>query len=344
MVSVKPLQPHDETPWDQFVDAQERGTIFHKMAWKKIVASTFDYHPCYLVAEENGQICGVLPLFHVRTLFAGNAIISSPFAVYGGILAADENAEQALLEGCKMYARKCGASYIELRQRFRCHQPELQTRDSLYCTFVKPIYPSPEQCLSALPKEARRMVRKGQKFGLTSKFGAEGLDDFYEIYAASVRQLGTPVFPRRLFVNCLQEMADNADLLLIYHENQPVAGVLSFYYRQTVLPYYGGSLPDKSNLAPNNFMYWTLMHHAGSRGYACFDFGRSKRDTGVFDFKRHMGFAPTPLPYQYYPMNGAALPNNNPTNPKFSLAINVWRRLPLPLTKVLGPRLVKEFP
>jgi FemAB-related protein (PEP-CTERM system-associated) len=344
MLSVKLLQPHDEAHWDQFVDSQEHGTIFHKIAWKRIIASTFDYRPCYLFAEEDGKICGVLPLFHARSIFAGNALISSPFAVYGGILAVDENAEFALFESCKMYARQFGVSYIELRQRFRCHNAELQTRDSLYCTFVKPIYPSPEQCLSALPKEARRMVRKGQKLGLTSRLVTDSIDDFYEIYAASVRHLGTPVFPRRLFENCLQELKNDVDLLLIYHENQPVAGVLSFYYRQTVLPYYGGSLPKKNALAPNNFMHWTLMHHAGSRGYTCFDAGRSKRDTGVFDFKRHMGYEPIALPYQYYLINGAALPNNNPMNPKFRLAIEAWRHLPLALTKMLGPKLVKAFP
>lgn len=344
MLSIKPLLSHDEARWDQFVDSQEHGTIFHKTVWKRIMTSTFAYRPCYLFAEENERICGVLPIFHVRSLFAGNALISSPFAVYGGILAVDENAEQALLEGCKMYAWQCGASYIELRQRLSCTIKELQTRDSLYCTFLKPIRRSPEECLSALPREARRLVRKAQKLGLTGKIAREGVKDFYEIYAASVRHLGTPVFPRRLFENCLQELKDDADLLLIYHENRPVAGVLSFYYRQTVFPYYGGSLPNKCDLAPNNFMYWTLMHHAGSRGYTCFDFGRSKRGTGVFDFKRHMGFEPISLPYQYCLMNGAALPNNNPTNPKFRLAIEAWRHLPLALTKMLGPKLVKAFP
>jgi len=344
MISLKSLQPQDEARWDQFVDAHEHGTLFHRIVWKKIIEKTFDYRPCYLFAEENERIRGVLPLFHVRTLFAGNALMSSPFTVYGGILGNDENAEQALLEGCKMYARQYRASYIELHQRFRCHSADLQTRDALYCTFVKPIPPSPEACLSALPKEARRMTRKGQKLGLTGRLVKDSVNEFYEIYAASVRQLGTPVFPRQLFENCLQELKDDADLLLIYHDRQPVAGVLSFYYRQTVFPYYGGSLPDKNDLAPNNFMYWTLMHQAGSRGYKCFDFGRSKRGTGVFDFKRHMGFEPIPLPYQYYQMNGAPLPDNNPSNPKFSLAINMWRHMPLGLTKVLGPRVIKAFP
>lgn len=344
MTLVKPLQMEDEMRWDNFVDASENGTIFHKIAWKRILEKTFRYRSCYFFAEKDGQICGVLPLFHTRSMFAGNAIISTPFAVYGGIVADDEAAENALLEACKAHALQIGASYIELRQRFRCQNPGLQTRDSLYCTFIKPIHAETETTFAELPREARRMVRKAEKIGLTTKVSEEGLADFYDIYATSVHSLGTPVFPRRLFENCLSELKPNADLLLIYHENQPLAGVLSFYYRDTVLPYYGGSLPHKNNLAPNNFMYWSLMKSAGERGYRFFDFGRSKNSTGAFDFKRHMGFDPLPLPYQYWMMNGAPIPNNNPTNPKFQLAIKVWQRMPLSLTKVLGPRLVRAFP
>jgi FemAB-related protein (PEP-CTERM system-associated) len=344
MIRVKSLQPEDEAHWDHFIDASENGTIFHKIAWKRIIEATFRYRSCYLFAEQEGEICGVLPLFHVRSMFAGNAIISTPFAVYGGILANDEAAENALLEACKKYALKVSASYVELRQRFRCQNPGLQTRDALYCTFVKSIHADPEKTFAELPREARRMVRKGEKFGLSAKLGDEGIGEFYEIYANSVRYLGTPVFPRRLFENCLRELKPHADLMLISHENQPIAGVLSFYYRATVMPYYGGSFQEKNYLAPNNFMYWALMKSAGERGYSFFDFGRSKNATGAYDFKRHMGFDPVALPYQYWMMNGAPLPNNNPTNPKFQLAIKVWRRMPLSLTKVLGPRLVRAFP
>jgi FemAB-related protein (PEP-CTERM system-associated) len=327
------------------VDLQEHGTIFHKLVWKRIIESAFRYSSCYLLAEEDDQICGVLPLFHVRLLFAGNTLISSPFAVYGGILAVNDAAGKALLDACRKYARDWSADYIELRQLTDCKSPELQTHDSLYFTFVKPIHASPELNFNALPKEARRMVRKAGKFDLTARFvDQDGLDDFYEIYAASVRHLGTPVFSKRLFANCLREMKKNADLLLIYHQNQPIAGVLSFYYRNMVMPYYGGSLPDKNDFAPNNFMYWQLMKHAGERGYTCFDFGRSKSATGAFDFKRHMGFKPVPLTYQYCMLNGGSLPNNNPTNPKFRLAINMWRHMPLSLTKLLGPKLVRQFP
>jgi FemAB-related protein (PEP-CTERM system-associated) len=344
MTQVKVLSPQDEARWDDFVDGAAEGTLFQKTSWRHIVAGTFGYRAHYLFAERAQEICGVLPLFHVRTWFAGNAVISTPFAVYGGLLAQDQEAESALLDAANAFAHETNATYLELRQRFACQTPSLQTRENLYCTFIKPISADTEQTFRELPREARRMIRKGEKAGLVARFENHRLHDFYDIYATSVRALGTPVFPRALFASCLREFKDNADVLLIYHREKPIAGVLSFYYRDTVLPYYGGSLPDHNHLAPNNFMYWALMKSAGERGYKFFDFGRSKNSTGAFHFKRHMGFEQTPLPYQYQMMNGAPLPNNNPTNPKFQVAIKLWQHMPLGLTKILGPHLVRQFP
>lgn len=343
-MQIKVLSPQDEARWDRFVDGMSEGTLFQKTAWRRIVAATFGYRAHYLFAERAQEICGILPLFHVQTWFAGNAVISTPFAVYGGVLAQDLETERALLNAANAFAHETGAVYLELRQRFACQSSELHTRENLYCTFIKPIYEDAEKTFSELPREARRMVRKAEKAGLVAKFENVRIDDFYDIYAASVRALGTPVFPRTLFASCLREFKDNADVLLVCYQGRPIAGVLSFYYRDTVLPYYGGSLPHQNHLAPNNFMYWALMKSAGERGYKFFDFGRSKNSTGAFHFKRHMGFEQTPLPYQYQTMNGAPLPNNNPTNPKFQFAIKMWQRLPLGLTKMLGPHLVRQFP
>lgn len=340
------LQPEDEKRWDDFVDADPDGTIFHKLAWRKIIEATFSYTPYYLLAERGSEICGVLPLFHVRSIFSGNALISTPFAVYGGILAVDFTAASMLLEAAKEYAHQLGAEYIELRERSLKPHEQLQTRDSLYVTFLRRIEKSAEANFQILPREARRLVRKAEAAGLMGRPGrrTEDLKAFYHIYAASVRNLGTPVFSYRLFENCLNFLQEDADLLLIYHQEKPVAGVLSFYYRDTVLPYYGGALPEEKAPSPNNYMYWHLMREAGARGFSWFDFGRSKSETGAYNFKRHMGFEPAPLHYQYYLTNGVAIPNNNPTNPKFRLAIETWRRLPLALTKMLGPKLVKAFP
>jgi FemAB-related protein (PEP-CTERM system-associated) len=343
MINVRFLTSNDEKQWDEYVSRCEQGTIFHQLFWKRIIEETFGFASCYLLAEAHGKICGVLPLFHVHSIFAGNALISTPFAVYGGILAEKPDAVPELVRAAKEITQGRKASYLELRQFVKCDHPALLMNDALYFTFRKNLQPCAEANFQRLPKEARRMVRKAEKLGLTARFEND-LDGFYEIYAASVRNLGTPVFPKKLFANCLASQEIKSDILLIDYEGAPVAGVLSFYSKDTVYPYYGGSLPSKKGLAPNNFMYWILMKSAAERGYCIFDFGRSKRDTGAFAFKRHLGFEPMALPYQYYLMNGSSLPNNNPTNPKYQYAIRLWRRLPLSLTKWIGPRIVRAFP
>lgn len=338
-----PLTPDWQEEWDAFVDSMAHGTLFHKLGWMRVIQKTFSYEAHYLFAQQSGRICGVLPLFYLKSIFGGRALISTPFAVYGGILAKDSETADALVRHACELAEELGASYIELRHIHALQHKRLVTRADLYCTFLNPIGSSDEENLSRLPKEARRMVRKASRLGLRATLTRE-VGPFYDIYAESVRHHGTPVFPRSLFRNLLEEYGENADILLVEHKGRPVAGVLSFYYRKTVLPYYGGSLPAKNYLAPNNFMYYSLMNHAAARGCTHFDFGRSKQQTGAFHFKRHMGFQPIPLQYQYYLRIGAAIPNNNPTNPKFQLAIRIWRRLPLRITKVLGPPLVKQFP
>ncbi|NOY59705.1 MAG: FemAB family PEP-CTERM system-associated protein [Calditrichaeota bacterium] len=336
--------PEDQMKWDRFIDSRENGTVFHKSIWKRIIEETFHYESCYFLTEDEEDIKAVLPLFHIKSRFAGNSLISSPFAVYGGVLAENKEAERAILASVRKFSHEIKADYVELRQLDSMDDEQLQTRDSLYCTFKKPLLSTFDENFAKLPKEARRMVRKGIKNGLTATFDVDRIDEFYNIYAASVRHLGTPVFSKFLFKKCVEEFQDDVDLLIIYQNNKPIAGVLSFYYRDTVLPYYGGSLPEARVVSPNNFMYWTLMERARKRGARYFDFGRSKVGTGASKFKQNMGFKPTALPYQYYVKNGNELPDNNPMNPKYKFAINLWKRLPLGLTKWVGPGIVKHFP
>ena len=343
MITVRQLTSLDAEPWEAYARSRAQGTLFHRMFWKRIIEDTFGFESCYLLAQDQAGICGILPLFHVRSMFAGNALISTPFSVYGGILADRPEAVAELVRASKRLAESKRATYLELRQFSKCDDPGLVQNEPLYFTFRKQLEPSAEANFGKLPKEARRMVRKGEKAGLTARF-VNDLETFYRIYAASVRNLGTPVFPKRLFMDCLYARGVKSDILLIYERESPVAGVLSFYSEDTVYPYYAGSLPGKNALAPNNFMHWTLMKSAAERGYRIFDFGRSKRNTGAFDFKRHMGFEPIALPYQYCLFNGSSLPNNNPTNPKYRHAIQLWRHLPLKLTMLLGPKLIRAFP
>jgi FemAB-related protein (PEP-CTERM system-associated) len=334
-------EPHR---WDEYVARNPQGTIFHTMGWKQVIEGTFRYRPQYLVAEDNGSIMGCLPLFHTKLWPFHNGLMSVPFGMAAGICADNEAAGAALLEEACTLTRKLGATYLELRHAYP-NGFQLETQD-LYYTFEREIFGDDEKNMAAIPRKQRRMVREGIKAGLTSTVSRseEDLGAFYEIYAHSVRNLGTPVFPHRYFQRLLREYAQRCVVLSVWHQNVRTAAVLAFSYRDRLMPLYGGSLRHYQRHAVNDFMYWELMRWGCAQGLKIFDFGRSKKGTGAFDFKRHWGFEPRPLPYQYFLPQGGAPPSVNPLNPKYRYFITTWKKLPLPITKLLGPALVRMFP
>lgn len=328
--------------WDAFVRASGTGSPFHLFAWKRAVQAAFGHRPHYLMAVRGGGVEGVLPLFEVRGLLGGRALISVPYAVYGGICADTPAAREALLAAAAERARRRGAGYVELRHRAG-QEMELPTK-SLYVTFSRPISASEEENLEAIPRKQRRMTRQGTKYGLRAEIGMQHLDTFYEIYAASVHSLGSPVFPRRLFHSLVAEFGKECELLTVWRNDRMLSGVLTLLYEDQALPYYGGAVREALQYAVNDFMYWELMCHVARAGYRVFDFGRSREGTGAYNFKRHWGFEPRPLPYQYALLGGATMPNMSPSNPKMRLAVETWKRLPLSLTKRAGPLLTRFLP
>jgi FemAB-related protein (PEP-CTERM system-associated) len=294
------------------------------------------------MALQDGAVEGVLPLFEVRGLFGGRGLVSVPYGVYGGVCAASPGAASALVQAATGLARRVKASYVELRHR-PGHALDLPTK-ALYVTFSRPISASEEENLSAIPRKQRRMTRQGLKHGLRAELGVRHLDGFWDVYARSVHALGSPVFPRRLFHAITQEFGKECELLTIWKEETAVAGVLTLLFEEQVLPYYGGARHEALPYAVNDFMYWELTCHAARAGYRTFDFGRSREGTGAYHFKRHWGFEPVPLPYQYILLDGHPMPNLSPSNPKMRTAVDLWKRLPLPVTKVVGPWLTRYLP
>jgi FemAB-related protein (PEP-CTERM system-associated) len=328
--------------WDAFVRSTDEGSPFHLIAWKRAVESTFGLRPRYLMAIRGDRVEGVLPLFEVRGLLGGRGLVSVPYGVYGGICAATTEARVALVAAAEDLRVRLGAAYVELRHR-PGQELELPTK-SLYVTFSRTISSSEEENLNAIPRKQRRMTRQGVKHGLRAEVGLSHLDTFWSIYAHSVRSLGSPVFPRAFFRAIAQEFGKECELLTVWKGGRMVAGVLSLYYDSQVLPYYGGALTEALPYSVNDFMYWELMCHAAKAGYRTFDFGRSREGTGAYHFKRHWGFTPVPLPYQYILAEGQAMPNLSPSNPRMRWAVETWKRLPLPLTKWVGPRLTRYLP
>ena len=340
-MTVSLLETGGEAAWDAFVRSSPSATFFHLSGWRRVIEAAFRHKTFYLVARRYGNICGVLPLTQVKSVLFGNSLISNAFCVYGGIAAADEGASDGLRKEALRIGHELRVDGVELRSLHRS-QTQRQSGSDIYVTFRRPIEPDLDANLKAIPRKQRAMVRKAFDNGLRSELDND-VDRLHHIYAQSVRNLGTPVFSKRYFQILKEEFGAACDVLTVLNGNRPIASVLNFYFRDEVLPYYGGGLSEARALAGNDFMYWEVMKRACERGFRLFDFGRSKVGTGAYNFKRNWGFEPTPLSYEYYPVMSNRTPNVNPLNPKYRLAISLWRRLPLSVTKAIGPAIVRSI-
>ncbi|MBF0163131.1 MAG: FemAB family PEP-CTERM system-associated protein [Magnetococcales bacterium] len=338
---VQPAQEDDAPAWDRFVMNCPEATFFHRFGWKQVIESVFHHPTHYLLARANDEIRGVLPLVHVKSLLFGNALVSTPFCVQGGAAAMDETSRLALESHAEQLAVELGVDWLECRNTAP-RRSDWYSKD-LYYTFRKRISSNPEANLAAIPRKQRAEVRKGIAHHL---IGVE--DDTihtrcFDIYAESVRNLGTPVFPRRLFQQLKETFGDDCQGLRIEHQGKSMAEVVSFHFRDQVLPYYGGGVPEARGCGAMAFMYWELMTRASARGAEWFDFGRSKIGSGSFDFKKFYGFTPEPLHYRYRLVRAEKLPEINPMNPKYQLFIRWWKRLPLPVAEIVGPWLSRHL-
>jgi FemAB-related protein (PEP-CTERM system-associated) len=338
---LRTLSEQDHARWDSYVEKTPAATFFHRAGWRSVIEDSFSHHTYYVYVERGGAITGVLPLVHLKSRLFGNALISIPFGVYGGPVADDATAHDLLDAHALELANRLDVDYVEYRSR-EPSRPDWHCRDDLYFTFRRPIEADPEKNLKAIPRKQRAVVRQSLEKGLDASL-EDTADGVYGVYAQSVRNLGTPVFAKRYFRNLKQVFGKDCELLMIRKDGRPVSGVLSFYFRDEVLPYYGGGTPDARKLGANDLMYWDLMRRAGEAGYRVFDFGRSKAGTGAFSFKKNWGFVPVPLHYEYRLRRIESVPDHNPLNPKYRLMIAAWKRLPLPLANTLGPFIVRNL-
>jgi FemAB-related protein (PEP-CTERM system-associated) len=339
-VAVRPLAADDRARWDAYVQAHPEATFFHRVGWKRVIEDAFGHRTHFLLAEQHGEIVGVLPLAEIRSRLFGHSLGSLPFCAYGGILANHDAAYRALDVAAQARARQLGVGALEYRNQITRHAG-WPTKD-LYVTFRKPIEPETEANMNAIPRKQRAMVRKGIKAGLVGEIDAD-TTRFFHAYSASVHRLGTPVFSRRFFHLLKDEFGDDCEVLTVTLDGKLISSVMSFYFRDEVLPYYGGGVAAARAVAGNDFMYWDLMRRACERGLKVFDFGRSKRGTGSFDFKKNWGFEPTPLHYEYFLVTDTTVPEINPLNPKYRLFIQAWKKMPLALANAIGPHIVKNL-
>jgi len=338
--TIKLMQAGDAVRWDQFVMSCPEATFFHRAGWQAVIEQAFGHKTWFLYAETDGQIDGVLCLAEVKSRLFGHSLCSLPFCVYSGIAAVNDAARDALDRRAQELAAELNVGHLEYRN-LQPHHADWGTKD-IYVTFRKEILPDPEHNMLAIPKKQRAMVRKGIKAGLQADIDYD-VERLFTAYSTSVHRLGTPVFPKKYFALLKSVFADDCEVMTITNQGRIVSSVLSFYFRDEVLPYYGGGMPEARAVAGNDFMYWELMRRACEKGYKVFDFGRSKVGTGAFDFKKNWGFAPQRLHYEYQLHRSREVPDNNPLSPKFQLFIKMWRQLPLPVANAIGPFIVKSL-
>ena len=334
----------DETAWDQweaYVTEHPQATFFHRAGWKHVIEDSFGQATHYLYAERNGTACGILPIAHYKSRMFGNALISNGCCMGGGPIADDAEAYAALDDAACDLLRTLGADYLEYRQPAVRH-PDWRFRDDLYAVFARPMAAGEEECLKQIPRKQRAVLRKALETGLADEVDAT-VDRLFPLYALSVRNLGTPVFPKAYFVNLKKEFGPDCDILTVCQGSEAVSSVLSFYFRDRVMPYYTGCSERARPVGANDFMYWRLMRRAVERGYSVFDFGRSKVGSGPYAFKKNWGFPPVPAVHEFRMANGGPMPDINPRNPKYRLFIAAWKRLPLPIANRLGPHIVRSI-
>jgi FemAB-related protein (PEP-CTERM system-associated) len=342
--SVKRLLPHDAATaarWDAFVLACPKATFFHRAGWQTILRDVFRHDAYFLYVEVDGAIQGVLPLGHVNSWLFGNALTGLPFAVYGGAAATSPEVADALEAEAQRIAKDLVVAHLELRNIDARHA-DWPAQD-LYVTFRKAISGDDEANMQAIPRKQRAMVRKGIKNNLVSHIDAN-VDRFFDMFADNVHRHGTPAMPKRYFQALQSVFGPDCEVLTVTTaEGRPLSSVLSFYFRDEVLPYYAGDDEAARDLAANDFKYWELMRRAAARGIRLFDYGRSKQGTGPYAFKKNWGFEPTPLHYEFCLYKHDAIPQNNPNNAKYKLMISVWRRMPISLANWLGPFIVRNL-
>ena len=331
-------QPDEAARIEGFV-REMGGSVFHRPAWLRAVERGTGQRARGLVSEKGGALTGWLPLSEVHSPVFGRLLASSGFAVEGGVLAERDATAAALCRATEEYAVRLSCPTIELRGGPAGEG--WHTRSDSHCGFVVPLATDDEAQLLAIPRKQRAEVRKGLENDFEVSIGIRACDraEHYAVYAESVRNLGTPVFPRSLFDAVLDGL--DADILTVRHQSRPVASVLSLYHGDAVLPYWGGGTQAARALRANDRMYFELMLHARRQGCERFDFGRSKTGSGAYSFKKNWGFEPEPLAYSSWTAPGAACRDADPASGRHAARIALWRKLPLALANKLGPPIAR---
>ena len=343
-------QESPNAAWDAFVERASDASVFHLSAWRIVLARVYGHETFYLIAQDGERTAGVLPLIRIDSSLFGRALVSMPFADYGGISSdGDDRAATGLLDEALRLGESLSVDYVQLRQPpgaalDEAIHPRLSTFSGKV-TMLLDLRSDPEEMWKSLPSERRNRVRKARKQGLTARWaGADELDSFYDVFSANMRDLGSPVHSRALFEQTLLLLGDRARLLLVERGDQVLGAAVCLFFRETLLVPWVSSRREAFRLYPNMLLYWTAIEHGCTHGYRRLDFGRSTRGAGTYEFKRQWGARETPLAWQSVGFRGKAAPGFAEPGLKERLMVSCWKRLPLSVTRYVGPRLRGSIP
>lgn len=342
MLEICELQKKDEKLWDEYVYKSDDSTFYHQIGWKNVVEKTYGHNPIYLVAKEDGEIKGVLPLFLMKSIFFGRKLVSVPFAPYGGVCADDRMIESMFIDEAKRITEAHNAKYLELRTISK-NVTSLISK-SFYVTSILELDPDPEVVWKEkLKRNKRKTISKSEKRDLTVEW-TDDVNAFYEIFSCNMRDLGSPVHSDKFFKNILYEFPNKAKISTVRYNDKVVYAAFYLFYKDTVINTWSSALEAYRMYYPTDFGIWNVIKYSCENGYRYYDFGRSQENSTNLEFKRRWSAETKQLHYQYYLNNTEEVPNITTMNPKRRWFASVWRRLPLGLTRIAGPLMRKEIP
>lgn len=352
--------------WDAYVRNHPCSTLYHLSGWQNVIGKTYSHKAYYLMAvseQDHGDtfVVGVLPLVHMKHFMFGNSLVSIPFFDLGGVLADNEEIEKSLLYEAMKLAHDLEARSIEFRhiEPLSClswddrglpapgyeHSAVTCITRSHKVRMLLQLTDSSDMLMKSFKAKLRSQIKVPVKSGLEAKIGGgELLDNFYSVFVENMRDLGSPVHSKKLIQNVLEEFSPEAKIVIVHKESRPLACSFIIGYKDVLENPWASALKDFSKLSPNMLLYWTMLEYACNNGYAYFDFGRSSPDEGTFKFKEQWGALPTPLQWQYISLNGSSAGIKVPEKSKFERAIHYWQKLPVGVTRIIGPMVRKHIP
>ena len=334
---------HETHQWDQYVLKSSTASLYHLSGWKRVVEKTFGHSTFYLYALQNTHIVGILPLVYLKSVLFGKMFVSLPYFNYGGIVAESEEIQRQLLNEAITLAQREKADHIELRhtENFDLGLPAKSSKVLMLLELPE----TSEELWTRFKSKLRSQIRRPEKEGFTVKFGhLDELENFYQLFAYKMRDHGTPVYTKRLFEHILTEFPENARICTVYDDKTPISTGFIIGFKTLLQIPWAASLRSYDRFGTNMWLYWNILKFGCEQGYKYFDFGRSTLDEGTYKFKKQWGSQPVQCYWHYWLAKGDDLPEVNPHNPKYQLAIRIWQKLPVSVTKLLGPPIVKFIP